>query len=110
MDDVGGATASQWSYDAASTDKQPVVKPAERVAIRDPKYKEKAYTKDPDQSTTSEQFTSPLLLGTSSLRSRPNTGRSSKTFGTRLSSSRRASFMNYTRTMPLWDIRSSTSR
>lgn len=49
MDDVGGATASQWSYDAASTDKQPVVKPAERVAIRDPKYKEKAYTKDPDQ-------------------------------------------------------------
>ncbi|KAF5260344.1 hypothetical protein FOXYS1_9006 [Fusarium oxysporum] len=49
MDDVGGSTASQWSYDATSTDKQPVVKPAERVAMRDPKYKEKAHTKDPDQ-------------------------------------------------------------
>lgn len=49
MDDVEASTASQWNYDPNSGDKQAVVKPAERLANKDPKFKEKAHTRDPDQ-------------------------------------------------------------
>ncbi|UZP44920.1 hypothetical protein NXS19_012732 [Fusarium pseudograminearum] len=49
MDDIEASTASQWSYDPKSGDKQAVVKPAERLANKDPKFKEKAHTRDPDQ-------------------------------------------------------------
>lgn len=42
------STAAQWNYDPASTDKQPVVSPAERTVIRDPKFKEKAHTREPE--------------------------------------------------------------
>lgn len=49
MEDIPEAsTASQWNYNPNSTNKQPVMKPAERAA-KDSKHKEKAYTKDPDQ-------------------------------------------------------------
>lgn len=49
MEDIPeGSTASQWNYDPKSSEKHPVMKPAERAA-KDPKYKEKAYVKDPDQ-------------------------------------------------------------
>ncbi|RFU76982.1 dna mismatch repair msh6 [Trichoderma arundinaceum] len=43
------STAKQWSYDPDSTEKQPVVKPTERVVTKDPKIKEKAYMKEPDE-------------------------------------------------------------
>ncbi|KAJ4004729.1 DNA mismatch repair protein msh6 [Fusarium irregulare] len=49
MEDAEPSTASQWNYNPDSTDKQAVVKPAERAANKDPKFKEKAHTKDPDQ-------------------------------------------------------------
>ncbi|RBR27091.1 uncharacterized protein FIESC28_00163 [Fusarium coffeatum] len=49
MEDAEPSTASQWNYNPNSTDKQAVVKPAERAANKDPKFKEKAHTKDPDQ-------------------------------------------------------------
>ncbi|KAH7251546.1 muts domain V-domain-containing protein [Fusarium tricinctum] len=52
MDDVEGSTASQWNYNPDSGDKQAVVKPAARAVSRDPKFKEKAHTKDPDQRYT----------------------------------------------------------
>ncbi|QUC19056.1 uncharacterized protein UV8b_03297 [Ustilaginoidea virens] len=42
------STTSQWSYDPEATNKRPVVKPTERTAPRDPKYKEKAHTKEPE--------------------------------------------------------------
>ncbi|KAF4507651.1 hypothetical protein G6O67_004127 [Ophiocordyceps sinensis] len=48
MDDLSpNSTAAQWSYDAASTDRRPVTKPAGRAA-RDPKTKEKAHTREPE--------------------------------------------------------------
>ncbi|KFA63003.1 hypothetical protein S40285_08410 [Stachybotrys chlorohalonatus IBT 40285] len=48
MEDVPSeSTATQWSYDPDSTDKRPVTKPAERAA-RDPKIKEKAHTREPE--------------------------------------------------------------
>ncbi|EEU38173.1 uncharacterized protein NECHADRAFT_48223 [Fusarium vanettenii 77-13-4] len=43
-----GSTASQWNYDPKSSEKHPVMKPAERAA-KDPKYKEKAHVKEPEQ-------------------------------------------------------------
>ncbi|KAH6609072.1 dna mismatch repair msh6 [Trichoderma cornu-damae] len=50
MEDVPAAsTAKQWSYDPDSAEKQPVVQPAERVVAKDPKVKEKAYMKEPDE-------------------------------------------------------------
>ncbi|EHK19322.1 uncharacterized protein TRIVIDRAFT_81241 [Trichoderma virens Gv29-8] len=53
MEDIPAAsTAKQWSYDPDSTEKQPVVKPTERVATKDPKVKEKAYMKEPDERYT----------------------------------------------------------
>jgi DNA mismatch repair protein MSH6 len=42
------STAAQWNYDPQATEKHPVTTPAERAA-RDPKFKEKAHMKDPDQ-------------------------------------------------------------
>ncbi|KAG6079813.1 hypothetical protein E4U15_003600 [Claviceps sp. LM218 group G6] len=42
------STASQWSYDPESVDKRPVMVPAGRAAVKDPKHKEKAYTKEPE--------------------------------------------------------------
>lgn len=42
------STASQWSYDPESADKRPVMVPAGRAAVKDPKHKEKAYTKEPE--------------------------------------------------------------
>ncbi|KAG6059312.1 hypothetical protein E4U17_006499 [Claviceps sp. LM77 group G4] len=42
------STASQWSYDPESADKRPVMAPAGRAAVKDPKHKEKAYTKEPE--------------------------------------------------------------
>ncbi|KID77648.1 DNA mismatch repair protein msh6 [Metarhizium brunneum] len=42
------STTSQWNYDPESTEKRPVVTPAERAAAKDPKRKEKAYTKEPE--------------------------------------------------------------
>lgn len=42
------STTSQWNYDPESSDKRPVVTPAERAAIKDPKRKEKAHTKEPE--------------------------------------------------------------
>ncbi|RSL91565.1 hypothetical protein CEP51_000159 [Fusarium floridanum] len=49
MEDIPeGSTASQWNYDPKSSEKHPVMKPAERAA-KDPKYKEKAYVKEPEQ-------------------------------------------------------------
>ncbi|UPK93202.1 hypothetical protein LCI18_004137 [Fusarium solani-melongenae] len=49
MEDIPeGSTASQWNYDPKSSDKHPVMKPVERAA-NDPKYKEKAYVKEPEQ-------------------------------------------------------------
>ncbi|KAH7140124.1 muts domain V-domain-containing protein [Dactylonectria estremocensis] len=41
------STAVQWNYNPASTEKHPVTKPAQRAA-RDSKFKEKAYTKEPE--------------------------------------------------------------
>ncbi|KAL6876927.1 DNA repair protein [Trichoderma novae-zelandiae] len=50
MDDVPAtSTAKQWSYDPDATEKQPVVTPADRVVTKDPKIKEKAYMKEPDE-------------------------------------------------------------
>ncbi|PNP51768.1 hypothetical protein THARTR1_07537 [Trichoderma harzianum] len=46
------STAKQWSYNPDSAEKQPVVKPTERVATKDPKVKEKAYMKEPDERYT----------------------------------------------------------
>ncbi|OAA36821.1 DNA mismatch repair protein msh6 [Metarhizium rileyi] len=49
MSDIPTAsTASQWNYDPESAEKRPVVTPAERAAPKDPKRKEKAYTKEPE--------------------------------------------------------------
>ncbi|PFH62670.1 hypothetical protein XA68_12541 [Ophiocordyceps unilateralis] len=42
------STTMQWSYDAESTDKRPVTKPAERAA-RNEKVKEKAHTREPEE-------------------------------------------------------------
>ncbi|KAM3485015.1 hypothetical protein MY8738_001698 [Beauveria namnaoensis] len=42
------ASAKQWSYDPESGEKRPVTTPAERAA-KDPKRKEKAYTKEPEE-------------------------------------------------------------
>ncbi|KAK2608567.1 DNA mismatch repair protein msh6 [Conoideocrella luteorostrata] len=42
------STTSQWSYDPESSDKQPVVTPTERAKVKDPKHKEKAHTKEPE--------------------------------------------------------------
>ncbi|KAK7424011.1 DNA mismatch repair protein msh6 [Neonectria magnoliae] len=47
MEDLPESTAVQWNYDPASTEKRPVTKPAERAA-RDPKFKEKAHTREPE--------------------------------------------------------------
>ncbi|KAL6837211.1 DNA repair protein [Trichoderma camerunense] len=53
LDDIpAGSTAKQWSYNPDSTEKQAVVKPTERVATKDPKVKEKAYMKEPDERYT----------------------------------------------------------
>ncbi|KAH6982720.1 muts domain V-domain-containing protein [Ilyonectria destructans] len=41
------STAVQWNYNPSSTEKHPVTKPAQRAA-RDPKFKEKAHTKEPE--------------------------------------------------------------
>ncbi|EGR48449.1 DNA repair protein [Trichoderma reesei QM6a] len=50
LDDLPAtSTAKQWSYDPDSTEKQPVVTPADRVVTKDPKVKEKAYMKEPDE-------------------------------------------------------------
>ncbi|KAF4983522.1 hypothetical protein FZEAL_1057 [Fusarium zealandicum] len=50
MEDVPeGSTASQWNYNPQSAEKHPVSKPAQRSVVKDPKHKEKAYVKDPDQ-------------------------------------------------------------
>ncbi|KAL7944924.1 DNA repair protein [Trichoderma barbatum] len=46
------STAQQWSYDPDATEKQPVVKPTERAVTKDPKVKEKAYMKEPDERYT----------------------------------------------------------
>ncbi|PNP46094.1 hypothetical protein TGAMA5MH_02129 [Trichoderma gamsii] len=43
------STAKQWSYDPDSTEKQPVVRPIDRVSTKDPKMKEKAYMKEPGE-------------------------------------------------------------
>lgn len=43
------STAKQWSYDPDSTEKQPVVRPIDRVSTKDPKMKEKAYMKEPSE-------------------------------------------------------------
>lgn len=48
MGDIPPTSTGQWSYDPNSTDKRPVSKPAER-APRDPKIKEKAHTREPEQ-------------------------------------------------------------
>lgn len=50
MDEIpeGGSTAKQWNYDPDSKDRQPVTKPAGRSVSRDPKMKEKAHTKEPE--------------------------------------------------------------
>ncbi|KAM3431334.1 hypothetical protein MY4824_007186 [Beauveria thailandica] len=42
------ASAKQWNYDPESGEKRPVTTPAERAA-KDPKRKEKAYTKEPEE-------------------------------------------------------------
>ncbi|KAM3525478.1 hypothetical protein MY4038_007268 [Beauveria bassiana] len=42
------ASAKQWNYDPESAEKRPVTTPAERAA-KDPKRKEKAYTKEPEE-------------------------------------------------------------
>lgn len=42
------STTSQWNYDPESTDKRPVTTPTERSTTKDPKRKEKAYTKEPE--------------------------------------------------------------
>ncbi|KAG5926217.1 hypothetical protein E4U42_003514, partial [Claviceps africana] len=42
------STASQWSYDPESVDKQPVVVPIYRAVVKDSKHKERAYTKEPE--------------------------------------------------------------
>ncbi|PHH85819.1 hypothetical protein CDD83_11136 [Cordyceps sp. RAO-2017] len=48
MEDTPSAsTATQWSYDPESSDRRPVTRPAERT-VRDPKAKEKAHTKEPE--------------------------------------------------------------
>lgn len=47
MDDLPPSTATQWKYDPASTDKQPVVKPVERTKAANGK--EKAYTREPEE-------------------------------------------------------------
>ena len=47
MDDLPPSTANQWKYNPTSTEKQPVVKPAERVKTSTGK--EKAYTKEPEE-------------------------------------------------------------
>ncbi|UNI24880.1 DNA mismatch repair protein msh6 [Purpureocillium takamizusanense] len=47
MDDSPVSTAAQWNYDPTSKDKRPVSTPAERAA-RDPKVKEKAHTREPE--------------------------------------------------------------
>ncbi|KAL7906037.1 DNA repair protein [Trichoderma velutinum] len=53
MEDIpAGSTAKQWSYNPDSIEKQPVVKPTERVVTKDPKVKEKAYMKEPDERYT----------------------------------------------------------
>ncbi|PTB65839.1 DNA repair protein [Trichoderma citrinoviride] len=50
IDDIPStSTAKQWSYDPDSTEKRPVVTPADRVVTKDPKMKEKAYMKEPDE-------------------------------------------------------------
>lgn len=41
------SSASHWSYNPDSAEKKPVVIPAERVAAKDSKQKEKAYTREP---------------------------------------------------------------
>lgn len=43
------STAKQWSYDPDSTEKQPVVRPIDRVSTKDPKMKENAYMKEPSE-------------------------------------------------------------
>lgn len=53
MEDISaGSTAKQWSYNPDSAEKQPVIKPSERVTTKDPKVKEKAYMKEPDERYT----------------------------------------------------------
>ncbi|KAL7939275.1 DNA repair protein [Trichoderma chlorosporum] len=53
MEDIPTAsTAKQWSYDPDSTEKQPVIRPTDRVSKKDPKIKEKAYMKEPDERYT----------------------------------------------------------
>lgn len=48
MDDVPStSTAAQWNYDPESAERRPVTKPADRAA-RDPKIKEKAHTREPE--------------------------------------------------------------
>ncbi|KAF7556476.1 hypothetical protein G7046_g6300 [Stylonectria norvegica] len=42
------STAVQWNYDPESTEKHPVSTPSARTTVRDPKYKEKAFTKEPE--------------------------------------------------------------
>ncbi|KAG6009191.1 hypothetical protein E4U21_003044 [Claviceps maximensis] len=42
------STTSQWNYDPESNDKRPVVVPIYPVVVKDSKYKEKAYTKEPE--------------------------------------------------------------
>lgn len=48
LDDIPPTSTGQWSYDPESNKKRPVTTPAER-APRDPKVKEKAHTKEPEQ-------------------------------------------------------------
>lgn len=43
------STAKQWSYDPDAAEKQPVVRPIDRVSTKDPKMKEKAYMKEPGE-------------------------------------------------------------
>ena len=42
------SSAAHWSYDPASTEKRPVMKPQERQTTRDPKVKEKVHTREPE--------------------------------------------------------------
>lgn len=50
MEDIPNeSTTKQWSYDPDSTEKQPVVRPIDRVSTKDPKMKEKAYMKEPSE-------------------------------------------------------------
>lgn len=47
VDVAGASSALQWNYDPSSTEKKPVVRPADRV--KDPKAKEKAHTREPEE-------------------------------------------------------------